>query len=123
MKTAKRPQIEEVEGEPEMPKPETPPSAVDFKSIAREARKEQVGADYFLSELEGKEIIILKVDMNNNIAEVLVDGQKVKVTWRGAVATKKMALIDRWIRTRGQAVKVSVVRRTSKSGRSYIDLV
>jgi hypothetical protein len=119
MKTAKRPPVEEEEE----PRPEAPQSTVDFRSIAREARKEQVGADYFLSELEGKEIIIIKVDMNNNIAEALVDGQRVKVTWRGAVATKKMALIDRWIRTRGQAVKVSVVRRTSKSGRSYIDLV
>jgi hypothetical protein len=123
MKTAKRPPVGEVEAEPELQRPEAPQSAVDFKSIAREARKEQVGADYFLSELEGKEVVVLKVDMNNNIAEVLVDGQRVKVTWRGAVATKKMALIDRWIRTRGQAVKVSVVRRTSKSGRSYIDLV
>jgi hypothetical protein len=123
MKPVKKVEVREVEAEPELPKPEAPASAVDFKSIAREARKEQVGADYFLSELEGKEVIIIKVDMNNNIAEALVDGQKVKVTWRGAVATKKMALIDRWIRTRGQAVKVSVVRRTSKSGRSYIDLV
>jgi len=123
MKTAKRPPVEETVSEPEMPKPEVLPSAVDFRSIAREARKEQIGADYFISELEGKEVIILKVDMNNNIAEALVDGQKVKVTWRGAVATKKMALIDRWIRTRGQAVKVTVVRRTSKSGRSYVDLV
>jgi len=123
MKPVKKVEVREVETEPELQRPEVSQGTVDFKSIAREARKEQLGTDYFLSELEGKEVIILKVDMNNNVAEVLVDGQRVRVTWRGAVATKKMALIDRWIRTRGQAVKVSVVRRTSKSGRSYIDLV
>jgi len=105
------------------PAPEPVPSVVEFREIAREARKEQLGADYFLSELEGEEITILEVDMQSSLAKAIVHDRVVKVTWRGAVATKKMAMIDRWIRTHNQAVKVRVLRRTSKSGRTYVDLL
>jgi hypothetical protein len=101
----------------------TPPSTVTLKEISKEARKEVQGVDYFINELVGKELIITSVDLGNNIAEGFLGEDKVKVAWRSQVVTKKMAMIDKWIRSHNQSVKVRVIQKTSKkSGNTYIDL-
>ncbi len=102
---------------------ETPPSTVSLKEISKEARKEVQGVDYFINELVGKEIIITSVDLGNNIAEGFIGEDKVKISWRSQVVTKKMAMIDKWIRSHNQSVRVKVVQKQSKkSGNAYIDL-
>jgi len=102
---------------------ETPPSTVSLKEISKEARKEVQGVDFFINELVGKELLITSVDLGNNIAEGFLGEDKVKVAWRSQVVTKKMAMIDKWIRSHNQSVKVKVVQKESKkTGNRYIDL-
>jgi hypothetical protein len=102
---------------------ETPPSTVSLKEISKEARKEVQGVDFFINELVGKELLITSVDLGNNVAEAFLEDAKVKVAWRSQVVTKKMAMIDKWIRSHNQGVKVKVVQKTSKkTGNTYIDL-
>jgi hypothetical protein len=102
---------------------ETPPSTVSLKEISKEARKELQGVDYFINELVGKELLIVGVDLGNNVADAFLDDDRVKVAWRSQVVTKKMAMIDKWIRSHNQGVKVKVVQKTSrKTGNTYIDL-
>jgi hypothetical protein len=102
---------------------ETAKSTVSLRDISKEARKELQGVDYFINELVDKELVIVSVDLANNVAEALLEDAKVKVAWRSAVVTKKMSLIDKWIRSHNQGVKVKVVRKTSKkTGNNYIDL-
>jgi len=102
---------------------ETPPSTVSLKDISKEARKEVQGVDFFINELVGKELAIVSVDLANNTAEAFLEDAKVKVAWRSQVVTKKMAMIDKWIRSHNQSVKVKVVQKESKkTGNRYIDL-
>ena len=119
MKTTK-PQmgVEETEREFEEPK-----KTVSLKEISKEARKEVQGVDYFINELTGKELVITSVDLGNNIAEGFLGEDKVRVAWRSQVVTKKMAMIDKWIRSHNQSVTVKVVQKESKkTGNRYIDL-
>ena len=119
MKTAK-PQVGAKETERDV---ETPPTTVSLREINKEARKEVQGVDYFINELIGKELTIVSVDLANNVAEAFLEDAKVKVAWRSAVVTKKMSLIDKWIRSHNQGVKVKIVQKTSKkTGNTYIDL-
>jgi hypothetical protein len=102
---------------------ETLPSTVSLKEISKEARKELQGVDYYIGELIGKELLVTSVDLGNNVADVLLDDNRVKVAWRSQVVTKKMAMIDKWIRSHNQGVKVKVVQKESKkTGNHYIDL-
>lgn len=102
---------------------EAPPSTVSLKDISKEARKETQGVDYFINELVGKELVITSVDLGNNIAEGFLGEDKVRIAWRSQVVTKKMAMIDKWIRSHNQSVKVKIVQKTSKkTGNTYIDL-
>ena len=96
---------------------------ISISEITRSKRKEEVGVDYFLNELDGKEIIITGVDIGDQIFEAIVDGEKVKVAYRGAVASKKLKAVHDAIKATGAAVKAMVIKRESKSGRTYIDLV
>jgi hypothetical protein len=119
MKTVK-PQVGAKETERDF---ETPPTTVSLKEISKEARKEVQGVDFFINELVGKELLITNVDLGNNIAEGFLGEDKVRVAWRSQVVTKKMAMIDKWIRSHNQSVKVKVVQKESKkTGNRYIDL-
>ncbi len=111
---AKKTPVEQVE--PEV-------KTISIGEITRSKRKEEVGVDYFLSELADKEIVITSVDIADQVFEAIVDGEKVKVAYRGAVATKKLKAVHDAIKATGAAVKARVVRRESRSGRTYIDLV
>ena len=102
---------------------ETPSSTVSLKDISKEARKELQGVDFFINELVGKELVIVSVDLANNVVDAFLEDAKVKVAWRSQVVTKKMAMIDKWIRSHNQGVKVKVVQKESrKTGNRYIDL-
>ena len=102
---------------------EEPKKTVSLKEINKEARKEVQGVDYFINELIGKELTIVSVDLANNTAEAFLEDSKVKIAWRSAVVTKKMSLIDKWIRSHNQSVTVKVVQKESKkTGNRYIDL-
>jgi len=102
---------------------EEPKKTVSLKEISKEARKEVQGVDYFINELIGKELVITSVDLGNNIAEGFLGEDKVRVAWRSQVVTKKMAMIDKWIRSHNQSVTVKVVQKESKkTGNRYIDL-
>ena len=119
MKTAK-PQVGVKETEKDF---ETVQSTVSLRDISKEARKELQGVDFFINELVGKELVIVSVDLANNTAEAFLEDSKVKIAWRSAVVTKKMSLIDKWIRSHNQGVKVKVVQKESrKTGNRYIDL-
>ena len=115
---AKRTPVRETEtaGEPE-------PKTISISEITRSKRKEEVGVDYFLNELADKEIIITSVDVADQTFEAIVDGEKVRVAYRGAVAAKKLKAVADAIKAGGVAVKARVVKRESRSGRTYIDLV
>jgi hypothetical protein len=102
---------------------EPEPKTISISEITRSKRKEEVGVDYFLNELADKEIIITSVDTGDQIFEAIVDGEKVIVAYRGAVASKKLKAVADAIKASGVAVKAKVVRRESRSGRTYIDLV
>ncbi|MCC6050552.1 MAG: hypothetical protein LM580_07585 [Thermofilum sp.] len=115
---AKKTPVREVET-PVEPEPKT----ISISEITRSTRKKEVGVDYFLNELAGKEIIITSVDVADQVFEAIVDGERVRVAYRGAVATKKLKAVADAIKATGAAVKARVVRRESRSGRTYIDLV
>jgi hypothetical protein len=102
---------------------ETAQRTVSLKDISKEARKELQGVDFFINELVGKELVIVSVDLANNVVDAFLEDAKVKVAWRSQVVTKKMAMIDKWIRSHNQGVKVKVVQKESrKTGNRYIDL-
>jgi len=96
---------------------------VNMAEIVRSKRKEEIGVDYFLNELVGKEIVILSVDVGEQVFEALVDGKKVRVAYRGAVAVKRLKAVYDVIKAANVAVKAKVIRRESRAGRTYVDLV
>ncbi|MCI4411757.1 MAG: hypothetical protein JHC38_08825 [Thiotrichales bacterium] len=102
---------------------QAPPAVVNFKDIAREAQKKAKGLNYYMNELVGREIVITKVDLSNNSCQAFLDDQLVTIGWKSNVITKKMVLIDKYIRANFQSVRVKIVQRTSeKTGKTYLDL-
>ncbi|MEM3895559.1 hypothetical protein [Thermofilum sp.] len=100
-----------------------PSAAVNFEDIRREAQKKAQGLNYYMSELVGREIVIVKVDLANNRCEAFLGDQLVYIGWKSGVITKKMTLIDKFIRANFQGVRVKIVERTSKNtGKTYLDL-
>jgi len=101
---------------------EKPQATVNFKDITREAQKKAQGLNYYISELVGKEIVIVKVDLASNRCEAFLGDQLIHIGWKSDVITKRMALIDKFIRSNFQGVRVRVVERTSKkTGKTYLD--
>ncbi|MCI4409214.1 MAG: hypothetical protein JHC26_08990 [Thermofilum sp.] len=102
---------------------QTPPSVVSLKDVMHEAQKKAKGLNYYMNELVGKEIVIVKVDLSSNVCQAFLNDQLVTIGWKSNVITKKMALIDKIIRANFQGVRVKVVERVSKSsGKTYLDL-
>jgi hypothetical protein len=102
---------------------QAPPATVNFKDIAREAQKKAKGLNYYMNELVGKEIVIVKVDLSSNTCQAFLGDQLVYIGWKSNVITKKMVLIDKYIRSNFQGVRVKIVQRTSeKTGKTYLDL-
>lgn len=96
--------------------------AINYSDVRREVRKETLGIDAFFSELDGKEILILKVDTANSVATVEVEGRMMKVGYRGIVISRQLEEVKRIIERYGKPVKVKVVRRQSRGGRAYVAL-
>lgn len=102
---------------------QTPPSVVNLKDIMHEAQKKAKGLNYYMNELVGREIVITKVDLSNNSCQAFLGDQLVTIGWKSNVITKKMVLIDKYIRSNFQSVRVKIVQRTSeKTGKTYLDL-
>jgi len=99
-----------------------PPATVSFKDVMREMNKKTKNVDYLMYELVGQEIVITSVDLTNNTCKAFVGDRLVTVGWKSKTISKHMAIIDKFIRSHYQSVRVKVVRRVSeKTGNTYLD--
>jgi len=99
-----------------------PPSTVSFKDIMKDFTKKTKSVDYFMYELVNQEIVIVSVDLGSNTCKAFVNDKLSVVAWKSKTISKHMALIDKFIRSNFQGVRVKVVKRVSqRTGRTYLD--
>jgi hypothetical protein len=99
-----------------------PSATVSFKDVMREINKKAKNIDYLMHELVGQEIVITSVDLANNTCKAFVGDKLVTVGWKSKTISKHMAIIDKFIRTHYQGVRVKVVEKISrKTGNTYLD--
>lgn len=101
---------------------QAPASVVSFRDVLGEMNKRTKTVDYYMHELVGQEIVIVSVDMNNNTCKAFVGDNLVTVAWKSKTISKYMNIIDKYIRSHIQGVRVKVVKRKSqKTGNFYLD--